>query len=402
VADPNNRRQHNARNIGLIADTLQAVGFGRSVVIDEHDVVLAGNGVLEAAAEVGLTKVLTVETDGTTLVAVRRRGLTADQKRTLAIADNRATELSTWNVEQLAADLDAGLSLDQWFRPDESAALLAQLKPRSEADPDDVPTMRATDISQGDLFTLGSHRICCGDSTDPVVVAAVLGDDTPLLCATDAPYGVRYDPSWRVGVHGGFACQHALGAVTNDDRIDWTAAFRLFAGDVIYAWHAGVHAPEVGDALRALGFDLRAQIVWVKQAFALSRGAYHWQHEPAWYAVRQGRTAHWQGDRTQSTVWQVASLNPAGGSRADENAPTGHSTQKPVALFEKPYLNHTRSGDAVFEPFSGSGTAMIAAERTGRRCLAIELEPAYVQLAVDRWEQFTGHRAHKVGEVSRA
>ena len=145
--------------------------------------------------------------------------------------------------------------------------------------------------------------------------------------------------------------------------------------------------------LEGCDFTIRAQIVWAKQHFAFSRGHYHWQHEPCWYAVRNGRSAHWRGSRTQTTVWSVPNLNPLGGDRDGDNAPTGHSTQKPVRLFEIPILNHTRPGEAIYEPFSGSGTALIAAEKTGRCCLALELDPPYVQTAIDRWQRYTGQRA---------
>jgi DNA modification methylase len=149
----------------------------------------------------------------------------------------------------------------------------------------------------------------------------------------------------------------------------------------------------IATALLACDFAIRSQIVWVKQHFALSRGDYHWQHEPCWYAVRRGASSHWQGDRTQSTVWSVPNLNPLGGDRSGENEPTGHSTQKPVRLFERAILNHTTGADAIYDPFVGSGTAIIAAEKTGRTCYALEVDPVYVQASVDRWEAYTGRRA---------
>ena len=137
----------------------------------------------------------------------------------------------------------------------------------------------------------------------------------------------------------------------------------------------------------------------MKQHFALSRGHYHWQHEPAWYAVRRGASAHWCGDRTQRTVWDLPNLNPLGGQASAEDAVTGHGTQKPVRLFEIPIGNHAQPGDTVYDPFVGSGTSIIAAEKTGRVCLALELDPAYVQVAVSRWEAFTGQSAVRLGGV---
>ena len=156
-------------------------------------------------------------------------------------------------------------------------------------------------------------------------------------------------------------------------------------------WHAALKAPTVAADLEASGFRIRSQIIWVKQHFALSRGDYHWGHEPAWYAVR-GK-GQWRGDRRQTTVWEVPNLNPMGGTRAADNAVTGHATQKPVRLFEISITNHIVAGDAIYDPFCGSGTTIVAAEKTGRRCVALEIDPRYVQATVTRWEAFTGEKA---------
>jgi DNA modification methylase len=207
--------------------------------------------------------------------------------------------------------------------------------------------------------------------------------------ATDPPYGVAYDPMWRE--KAGLGAQRQTGVVANDDTVDWTSAYALFPGDVAYVWHAGVHAGEVASGLAAAGFDIRAQIIWSKQHFAMSRGHYHWQHEPCWYSVRRGRKSHWRGDRKQSTIWAVANLNPFGGSK--DEAPTGHGTQKPVELMRRPIQNHTEAGEAVYDPFLGSGTTLIAAEQAGRVCLGIDIDPVYVDVAVIRWQEFTGKTA---------
>lgn len=165
-------------------------------------------------------------------------------------------------------------------------------------------------------------------------------------------------------------------------------------GDVSYVWHGGVHAGEVASNLAAAGFEIRTQIIWSKQHFAMSRGNYHWQHEPCWYAVRKGRRSNWNGDRTQSTVWQVQNLNPMGGDRNE--IATGHGTQKPVKLFRRPIVNHTKPADSVYDPFLGSGTAMMAAELT--MCCGIDIDPRYVDVSVLRWQQFTGKEATLEGD----
>lgn len=229
----------------------------------------------------------------------------------------------------------------------------------------------------------------CGDATSQEVVGILLRSTNPALMVTDPPYGVSYDPNWRE--NAGLGPQRQTGTIPNDDQVDWLAAYKLFPGDVAYVWHAGVHASEVAGGLEAAGFEIRSQIIWVKQHFALSRGDYHWQHEPCWYAVRSGKPSSWCGDRTQSTIWQVPNLNPIGGDR-DETA-TGHSAQKPIELMRRPVLNNTVRGDKVYDPFLGSGTTLIAAETTGRVCNGLDIEPRYVDIIVRRWQAVTGKTA---------
>jgi DNA modification methylase len=238
--------------------------------------------------------------------------------------------------------------------------------------------------------------LLCGDATSDDDVTRLLNGAVPGLMTTDPPYGVNYDPAWRHRVHP--TERTSVGGVLNDHRADWTAAWHLFRGAVAYVWHAGLHAGSVATGLEAAGFKIRSQIIWNKQHFALSRGDYHWAHEPAWYAVR-GR-GHWCGDRRQTTVWDVPNLNPIGGTAGPDNVVTGHGTQKPVRLFEIPILNHSAIGDAVYDPFVGSGTTLIAAEKLGRICLAMDLDPRYIQAVVDRWEAFTGRKARRAAALS--
>lgn len=138
------------------------------------------------------------------------------------------------------------------------------------------------------------------------------------------------------------------------------------------------------ESLESCGFEHRAMIVWVKDRFTLGRGHYHWQHEPAWYVVRKGATGHWVGDRKQTSTWNI---------KAREDGGHGHGTQKPVECMRRPIENNSKIGDSVYEPFSGSGTTIIAAEQTGRKCYAMELSPNYVDVAVRRWQEFTGNKA---------
>jgi DNA modification methylase len=234
---------------------------------------------------------------------------------------------------------------------------------------------------RGDLWLCGRHRVLCGDATDAGDVARLLEGVEPQLMTSDPPYGVGYDPAWRN--RSGASQTDRIGKVLNDDRADWREAWALFPGSVAYVWHGALHAGTVAESLIACGFAIRSQIIWSKERLVLSRGDYHWRHEPCWYAVR-GK-ANWCGDRKQTTLWQVPSR--------DQDAATVHGTQKPVELMRRPMLNNSAPGQPVYDPFLGSGTSVIAAETSGRVCLGLELDPAYVDVIVERWQGFTGEVA---------
>lgn len=204
----------------------------------------------------------------------------------------------------------------------------------------------------------------------------------------------------------------------NDDRADWRAAWQLFPGVVAYVWHAGVFSPEVATSLEACGFEKRNLIIWAKSSLVIGRGHYHHMHEPCWYMVKKGASAQWNGGRKKTTLWRHVSdilrtdeevfvrridaanvLCLSGDETTLWEIPkplkseTGHSTQKPVECMRRPIENNSKPGDAIYDPFCGSGTTIIAAERAGRKCYAVELNPAYVDIAVKRWELFTGQKA---------
>jgi DNA modification methylase len=294
-------------------------------------------------------------------------------------------ELVGLELQDLKA-LDFDLSLTGFDPHEIDEFLFGDLAGEKE---EEAPAVQEDGVTRaGDLWILGSHRVLCGDATSAAGVERLFGSASPALMVTDPPYGVAYDPGWRD--RAGLGKPRQSGAVANDDRVDWTAAYRLFPGDVAYVWHAGVHGSEVASGLEAAGFRIRAQIVWAKQHFALSRGDYHWQHEPCWYAVREGKPSAWSGDRTQSTLWEVANLNPFGGS--SEKA-TGHGTQKPLELMRRPMLNNSVRGAIVYDPFLGSGTTLIAAETTDRSCYGLDIDPRYVDVVIRRWQECTGKSA---------
>src|SRR6185503_1635364 len=374
-----NARKIPQQAIDKVAASIREFGWRQPIVVDAQGVIICGHTRLLAAQKLGLKQAPVHVADN----------LTPAQVRAYRLLDNRSHEETDWDFDLLGLemlelkDLNLDLSLTGFDAPeiDHLLAPDADLEERANQ----VPELAAEPITRlGDLWRCGAHRVLCGDATDPENVGYVLGTVQPRLMVTDPPYGVEYSPDWRE--QAGLGKQRQTGTVTNDNRTDWAPAYRLFPGDVIYVWHAGVHAAEVAIGIRQAGFEIRSQIIWAKQHFALSRGAYHWQHEPCWYAVREGGRSYWRGDRTQSTLWQVANLNPFGGNQ--EESATGHGTQKPVELMRRPILNHTERGRAVYDPFLGSGTTLIAAEMTERICYGLEIDPRYCDVIVRRWQEF--------------
>jgi DNA modification methylase len=346
------------------------------VLIDEHGGIVAGHGRVLAARQLGLTEI-------PVMVAT---GWSEAQRRAYVLADNKLALNAGWDEDLLRLELgdlqshgfDLGLA---GFGELEIAGFLAEPS-AGLTDPDEAPAPPEIPVSRlGDVWQLGRHRLLCGDSTVASDVERVLMGVRPHLMATDPPYGVEYDPSWRNAALEGSKTART-GKVLNDHRADWREAWALFPGDVAYVWHGALHAHTVAESLVASGFDIRAQIIWAKERLVMGRGHYHWQHEPCLYAVRQGATGHWAGDRKQTTLWSIPSR--------DQDAATTHGTQKPVECMRRPIENNSSPGQAVYEPFSGSGTTLIAAEMTGRACHAVELSPAYVDVAVLRWQAFTG------------
>lgn len=410
-----NSRTHDKAQIHAVAASIKEFGFTNPLLIRDDNTIMAGHGRLAAARTMGMEQV----------PCIRLSHLTPDQARAYVIADNALAEQAGWDKETLKLEIGdlqlAGFNLDL-LGLDNLDELLAQM-PGHEGltDADDVPEKPAEPKTQpGDLYALGHHRIMCGSSTDPEAVKRLLGGGAPHLMVTDPPYGVEYDASWRTAAGIGGAGV-ASGKVLNDDRADWREAWALFPGDVAYVWHASVFSPEVAASLEACSFELRSLIIWAKSSLAISRGHYHHQHEPCWYVVRKGKTGHWAGGRKKTTIWRFLDdiLKPQEDvyvRRADADSlfaisgnestiweipkplksETGHSTQKPVECMRRPIQNNSLVGDSVYEPFSGSGTTLIAAEETGRICYAMELNPAYVDVAVTRWENFTGRKAELI------
>lgn len=388
LANPANWRIHPKPQQRAVAGALEQVGWVAQVLVNRRTGhVVDGHLRVELALSRGEPSVPVLYVD---LSEEEERLVLATLDPLAAMAGAEATQLES---------LLAGLMVD-----DEGLREMLQDLARQHGhytvrpgltDPDAVPAVPQDPYVQaGDLWQLGGHRLLCGDATDASAVARLLGGAEPALMVTDPPYGVDYDPAWRneIADGRGVVRSRRLGRVRNDDRADWTDAWHLSPAKVIYVWHGGLHAGVVSSSLERAGFEIRSQLIWVKPKMVFGRGSYHWHHEPCWYAVRHGAGADWAGDRKQTTVWEMDHLDHKSTATSDDPW-AEHATQKPVEAMERPIRNHR--GD-VYDPFVGSGTTLIAGERLGRACYAMEIDPRYVQVAIERWQAYTGRTAERI------
>lgn len=348
--------EHNPRRMPKkafqkLCDSIKQDGYHARIMIDTNDVIIGGHQRKKAMLASGYKKTDVVS------VITPSRPLTPEEFDRLNIRDN--LPFGEFDFDILGNRFDM-TTLVEWGMPEEWLDLDASFVPSEAEDAEvDIPTDPI--CLPGDLWHLGEHRLICGDSTDPSIVSRLLGGDIPNLMVTDPPYGVKYDPSWREGADLGVG-KRSTGKVLNDERIDWSDTYSLFPGNIVYLWHAAKYTHSVAVNLIDCGFDIVSQIIWAKQHFVLSRGDYHWQHEPCWYAVKKGEKHNWQGARDQSTLWEIKNNNSFGNSDKEETV--GHGTQKPIECMLRPILNNSKEGDYVYDPFLGSGTTLIACEKS--------------------------------------
>ena len=380
--DPKNARKHSQRNLDAIAASLEKFGQRKPIVV-HRGVVLAGNGTLEAAKSLGWTEIDVAEVPD---------DWDMDTAKAYALADNRTAELAEWDEGELAKQL-LELVDNEWDIA-ELGFEIPEIPVDTEAGEDEIPEPPAEAKSKlGDLYKLGNHYLYCGDSTDENSYKKILGEDKAHLVITDPPWNVNYGAVDKNNAQG-----YKVRTIMNDhmNDTDWksfvdgfTTKFKEYSqpGAPIYLVMSAQEWPVIDGSLRESGFHWSSTIIWAKDRLVLSRKDYHTQYEPIWYGWNDdGPRLNPVTDRKQSDLWQI-------------NRPSKselHPTTKPVELIVQMLQNSSKPDNIILEPFCGSGSTLIACEQTRRSCRAIELDPKYVDVIVQRWENLTGLKAELV------
>lgn len=378
-----NARTHSDEQVAQIAASIAEFGFTNPILTGTDGVIVAGHGRLAAAQKLAMAMVPVVVLEH----------LSPTQRRALVIADNRIAENAGWDDAMLRVEMEA-LQMDDFdmsltgFDADALAELMAGggSDDSGNTDDDDVPEVLETAISRtGDVWLLGPHRLLCGDSTLEESYAQLLQGEEVDMVFTDPPYNVNYANTAKDKMRG------KSRAILNDNLGDGFYDFLLAAltptvahcRGAIYVAMSSSELDVLQSAFREAGGKWSTFVIWAKNTFTMGRSDYQRQYEPILYGWPEGGKHHWCGDRDQSDVWQI--------KKPHKN--DLHPTMKPVELVERAIRNSSRPGNSVMDPFGGSGTTLIAAEKTGRIARLIELDPKYVDVIVRRWQDWTGKKA---------
>ena len=369
-----NARAHGKDDVKAIKKSIEEFGFNDPIGVWNNQIV-EGHGRLLAAKELGMEQVPIIRLDE----------LTDEQRKAYALAHNKTAELSDWDFDMLAAELQDLNDIDMsafGFDIDKFVEEQSEIVEDEAPEPPKEPKSRV-----GEVWALGAHRVMCGDATKPENIEKLLGGVQADLYLTDPPYNVDYTGKTKD------ALKIENDKKSNDDFRQFlqdsflAAKQNMKAGAAFYIWHAGLEGYNFLGACDDVGWKVRECLIWVKNTFALGHYDYQWQHEPCLYGWNEGSHS-WYSDRKQTTILKF-----------DKPARNGeHPTMKPVALFDYLIKNSSKAGDIVLDSFGGSGTTIMACEQNGRRGYCMELDPRYVDVIINRWEQFTGQKATKIDD----
>jgi len=364
-----NAKKHPKKQIEQVANSIKEFGMNQPIIVDKEGFIIVGHGRYEALKHLGWTEDKILEN-------VKVVDLTEEQAKAYRLADNKLNE-SDWDMELVIEELkelpELMIDLTGFDR---------DLIIEAEEKDDEVPeTPEEPKSKLGDLYELGGHRVLCGDSTQEEAVLALTGGIKVDMYLTDPPYNVAYEGKTKDALK-----------IENDSMSDdkfrqfltdaFTAADSVMKpGAVFYIWHADLEGYNFRGGCHDIGWKVRQCLIWNKQTMVMGRQDYHWKHEPCLYGWKDGASHLWNSDRTQTTVLNF--------DRPSRNAE--HPTMKPVELFAYQITNNTKGEDIILDNFLGSGTALIAAQKTGRICYGMELDPKYIDVIVQRYVDYTGN-----------
>lgn len=402
-----NAKKHDNNQINNVAESIQRFGFAQPLVVDKDNVLIIGHCRLLAAKRLKMREV----------PVVKMTELTEDQVKQLRLLDNKLNE-SDWDLDLLMSEIEGldfeGFNID-WEIPE-----LEETLEVIEDEPPEPELEKEPATKPGDIFQLGRHRLICGDSTNPETIKKLLDGEKTDLLITDPPYNVAYEGKTQDRLK------------IQNDRFDSADAFRHFLSDAFaaantglkqggafYIWYASSEGYNFIGAANDIGWQIREQLIWVKNILVLGRQDYHWQHEPCLYGWKDGAPHYFIDDRTQTTIWEAEDFNPDKMKKEEllalvkemtkqpstiirEDKPSRsaeHPTMKPVKLIARLVRNSSRTGERVLDVFGGSGSTLIACEQLNRECYMVELDPHYCDVIIKRWETFTNQKAEKINGV---
>lgn len=415
IQDDHNFNKGNEQGAQLLERSFRECGAGRSVLIDKDNRLVGGNKAQKGFKAAGKKKVIIVDSDADTLVAVRRKDVSLDsaEGRKMAYLDNLTTQVNlTWDqteLEAVQADVegfdiaDFGFDIEDLpqvtFPTGESKPQVPAEHKEVQEDDFDPDAKYETKVKEGEIWQLGNHRLMCGDSTKKEDVAKLMNGELADLWLTDPPYNVGY------GMEGSAMMSkmnhRTDGMIVLNDRQEdgqfrqflvdaFTVAFEhMKAGASFYIWHADQEGYNFRAAIRDVGQQVRQCLIWNKNQLVMGRQDYQWKHEPCLYGWKEGAGHSWYSDRKQTTVidWERP-------KRSEE-----HPTMKPIGLFGYQIQNSSKEGDIVLDDFGGSGTTIVACEQLNRCARLMELSPHYCNVIIARWEKLTGGKAQKIEGV---
>lgn len=374
-----NNPRDNDDAVDAVANSIKEFGWQQPIVVDNEGVIIAGHTRYKAAQKLGLKHVPVVVADN----------LTPDQVKAYRLADNKTAELADWNMDLLNDELDQIRDIDMSdFGFDDLDSLELEDADTAKDANFDEATPTEPKSKPGQIYQLGRHRLMCGDSTNKSDVKELMGGYQADLLLTDPPYNVDYTRKTKT------AMKIVNDHLKDDDFYKFLySAFdcakeNMKDGAAYYVWYASSQAINFRRALNDAGMKVRQQLIWEKNQIVIGRQDYQWQHEPCLYGWNEDGSHAWYSDRKQSTV-----LHFDKPQRSDL-----HPTMKPIPLFDYQIKNSSKSGNIVLDLFGGSGTSIMACEQDGRTCYTMEFDPKYVDVIINRWEEFTGEKAKLIQE----